>query len=304
MIINGNALDELKKMNDKSVDLVVTSPPYNMRTRIRNGKYTTREKSEHFSKKYTHFDDALPIDDFYELHKEVLKELLRVSKVVCYNFQTVTGSKEAFFKIIGDFNKDIKDILIWDKGHGQPAMHERVTNSCYEFILILEDDKKCGRVIQNAVFERGKFDNILRVGRGKRISNIHGAIFPEKLVEVLIKGFSNKGDIVLDPFFGSGTTGFVCEKLDRKWIGIELIQEYCEVANDRIKKVKEQSDLLDFKKDKMSKCNNCGKDKDKHIFEYCSEKDYNYMTRNKFALAVDSVQNNQPREDKGAVVRG
>ncbi len=100
-IHNECCLDTLKRFEDKSIDLVVTSPPYNMRTRIRNGKYTTREKSEHFSKKYKHFDDALPIEEFYSFHSEVLNELLRVSKIVCYNFQIVTGSKEAFFKIIG-----------------------------------------------------------------------------------------------------------------------------------------------------------------------------------------------------------
>lgn len=63
-IYNENCLDTMAKMPDKFVDLVVTSPPYNMRTRIRNGQYTTREKSEHFSKKYKHFDDALPINDY------------------------------------------------------------------------------------------------------------------------------------------------------------------------------------------------------------------------------------------------
>ena len=134
IIYNENCLETLSRMPDKCIDLVVTSPPYNMRTRIRNGEYTTREKSEHFSKKYKHFDDALSIDDFYSFHSEVLNELLRVSKIVCYNFQIVTGSKEAFFKIIGDFNKHIKDIIIWDKGHGQPAMHGQVLNSCYENI--------------------------------------------------------------------------------------------------------------------------------------------------------------------------
>ncbi|MGK3946723.1 hypothetical protein ABK046_51220, partial [Streptomyces caeruleatus] len=79
---NESCTDTLARLPDKSVDLVVTSPPYNMRTRIRNGKYTTREKGEHFSKKYASFDDALPIDEFYQFHKDVLTQLLRVSKVV------------------------------------------------------------------------------------------------------------------------------------------------------------------------------------------------------------------------------
>lgn len=234
-IYNENCLDTMAKMPDKFVDLVVTSPPYNMRTRIRNGKYTTREKGEHFSKKYKYFDDALPINEFYEFHSSVLTELLRVSKIVCYNFQIVTGSKEAFFKIIGDFNKDIKDIIIWDKGSGQPAMHGMVLNSCYEIVLILEDDKKAGRAIQNAKFKRGKMNNILRIGRGKKVSDVHGAIFPEQLPFDLINAFSEKEALIYDPFMGSGTTAKMSHLLKRNWIGSEISKEYVDIAKNRIK---------------------------------------------------------------------
>ena len=229
----GDCLEVMKSLPDKSIDLTVTSPPYNMRTRIRNGKYTTREKSEHFSKKYHHFDDALPIDDFYEFHKQSLTEMLRVSKIVIYNFQIVTGSKEAFFKIIGDFNKDIKDIIIWDKGFGQPAMHEKVLNSAYELILILEGDKKCGRVIQNATFKRGEMQNILRVNRVKPPKG-HSAIFPPELIKQIINNFSKEGDLVLDPFMGTGTTALVCKELNRNFIGCEISSEYCDIIKERV----------------------------------------------------------------------
>jgi site-specific DNA-methyltransferase (adenine-specific)/modification methylase len=70
-----------------------------------------------------------------------LTELLRVSKCVLWNYQIVTGSKEAVFKLIGDFSDKIKDIIIWEKT-GQPAMHEQVLNSCYEFIIVFENDDK------------------------------------------------------------------------------------------------------------------------------------------------------------------
>jgi site-specific DNA-methyltransferase (adenine-specific)/modification methylase len=224
----------MKTLPDASIDLTVTSPPYNMRTRVRNGKYTTREKSEHFSKKYEHFDDALPINEFYEFHSKVLNELLRVSKIVCYNFQIVTGSKEAFFKMIGDFNRQIKDIIIWDKNTGQPAMHSNILNSCYEFILVMENDSIAGRHITNAKFKRGEMNNILRIKRGKKIHGSHGAVFPEDLVKELILAFSSEQNVILDPFMGTGTTGVVAKKLNRKFIGIELTKEYLNVAFDRI----------------------------------------------------------------------
>lgn len=234
-LLNENCLNALKRLQNQSADLVITSPPYNMRTRVRNGKYTTREKSEHFSKKYEFFDDALPIDEFYEFHSNVLKELLRVSKIVCYNFQIVTGSKEAFFKIIGDFNKQIKDIIVWDKNTGQPAMHSNILNSCYEFILIMENDSVAGRHITNAKFKRGEMNNILRVKRGKKVTDSHGAVFPEELVDILIKAFSNKNDVVIDPFMGSGTTGKIALINKRKFIGIEIAKEYYDISEKRIR---------------------------------------------------------------------
>lgn len=243
-IYNECCLNTLSRMPDKFVDLVVTSPPYNMRMRIRNGEYTTREEAEHFSKKYKHFNDALPIDEFYKFHSDVLIELLRVSKIVCYNFQIVTGSKEAFFKIIGDFNKDIKDIIIWDKGSGQPAINGQVLNSCYEMILILEDDKKAGRKIQNAKFLRGEMNNVLRLGRGSKIHEEHNACFPEKLSAELINAFSEEGELIYDPFIGLGTTAVSCVKYKRQFIGSEISKEYVDFAQKRIVAVANQTTLF------------------------------------------------------------
>ncbi len=234
-IYNECCLETMERMDDNSIDLVVTSPPYNMRLRIRNGKYTTKEKSEHFSKKYTHFGDDLPIDEFYKFHKHALAEMLRVSKIVLYNFQIVTGSKAAFLKIIGDFNEYIKDIMVWDKGHGQPAMHSNVLNSAFEIILVLERNKKAGRVIENSTFERGTMSNILRTGRGKRKSGSgHRAVFPENLIQELLSSFSRSGDIVYDPFTGTGTTAKMAISLNRKYIGSEVSKEYCQLAKKRI----------------------------------------------------------------------
>lgn len=232
-IYTGDCLEVLKGVESDSVDLVFTSPPYNMRTRIRNGKYTTREKSEHFSKKYDHFGDDMPIDKFYLFHKQVLAELSRVSRIAVYNIGIVTGSKEAFFKIIGDFSESIKDIIVWDKGYGQPAMHGKVLNSCYELLLIFENG--AGRAIQNSYFNRGELDNIFRIGRPKENYSSHSAIFPLELANKVIINFSKEGDLVLDPFLGSGTTAVACKELNRNYIGIELNPEYVKIAEKRLR---------------------------------------------------------------------
>jgi len=232
-IYNENALDTMAKMKDKEIDLTVTSPPYNMNLRISKGKYISRQIVKEFSTKYVGFDDNLPINEFYQLHSEILNELLRVSKIVFYNFQVVTGSKRAFFKLIGEFSDQIKDIIIWDKVNGQPAMQSDVMNSQNEIILILGDNP-ISRKFTNSNFKRGEMSNVWSIKRGKKISKNHGACFPEELVDKILRNFTKEGDIVYDPFGGSGTTAKVSKILNRKWIVSEISEYYCDIINKRL----------------------------------------------------------------------
>ena len=84
--------------------------------------------------------------------------------------------------------------------------------------------------------------NFAQIGKNRRsvwtintqsYKEAHFAVFPPKLPELCIKAGSSEGDVVLDPFFGSGTTGWVAQRLGRKWIGIELNPEYIEIAKQR-----------------------------------------------------------------------
>jgi len=237
----GNCLTIMPELGQ--VDLVITSPPYNMRTRIRNGEYTTRETSEHFSKKYKYFDDALSIDDYYSFHKKALSEMLKLSPIVFWNIQIVTGSKEAIFKIIGDFNKEIKDVIVWDKGFGQPAMHEGVLNRGSELILILERNATAGRQFNTSYFKRGTMPDIWCLGRGRNHKE-HGACYTEELIMKMLEGWSLPGAVTLDPFLGSGTTAVACERLNRRWIGIEISEEYCAISAKRIEREASQLKLF------------------------------------------------------------
>lgn len=224
-------------MENNSVDLVITSPPYNMNLRIRNGKYCSRQIVKEFSTKYSNFDDNLPIDEFYELHSNIIRELLRVSKLVFYNIQIVTGSKRAFFKIIGEFNEYLKDIIIWDKGFAQPAMASNVLNRQTELILVFDNENAISRQFKIANFERGTLGDIWQINRGKKIDKNHSAVFPEKLVDIILTNFSNPNDIIYDPFMGTGTTAFVAKLLGRNFIGSEINPEYCEIIEKRLHRV-------------------------------------------------------------------
>ncbi len=235
-LYQGDCLQIMSDMERQGikVKLIVTSPPYNMRTRVRNGEYTTREQVEHFSKKYCDFDDALSLEDYYTFHKEVIEMMLKISKTIIYNIQIVTGSKEAVFKLMGHFAKNIKDVIIWDKGHGQPAMHEGVLNKATELVLVFESSAKAGRAFSNYSFNRGELDDIWRIKRERSTIKGHGAVFPIGFALKAIGNFSKVNDIVLDPFMGSGTTGVASKILNRNFIGIEISEKYFKIAKDRI----------------------------------------------------------------------
>ena len=238
-IYQENCLSTLKKMKDNFLDLVITSPPYNMNLRIRNGKYCSRQIVKEISTKYRDFSDNLPIDEYNEFHTEVLRELIRVADLIFYNIQIVTGSKRSIFKMIGDFSDNLKEIIVWDKGNGQPAMQQQVLNRRTELILVFENDYPISRQFRNkGQFERGKLDDLWLIKRGKKVGDqYHGAVFPEELVSTILENFSEEGDIVYDPFLGTGTTAVMAKQLKRKFIGSEISQKYIDIAEERLKKL-------------------------------------------------------------------
>jgi site-specific DNA-methyltransferase (adenine-specific)/modification methylase len=236
-IYHENCLDTLSKLENESINHVITSPPYNMNLRIMGDKYCSRQIVKEFSTKYDGFDDNLPQEEYFNLHKKILGELLRVTKgYVFYNIQVVTGNKPSVFKLMGEFSEKIKEIVIWDKTSAQPAMGECVMNSEFEFLIILSNNKKdaMSRQFKEANFARGTLSNVWRIKRGKKASKEHGATFPEELVEKILVNFTNEGEIIYDPFFGTGTVGIVSKKLGRHYIGSELLKKYIDIAEERL----------------------------------------------------------------------
>lgn len=243
-IYHEDCLKTLKRIDDQSIDCVITSPPYNMNLRISKGRYHSRQIVKEFSSKYSGFDDNLPIDEYFKFHSKVLKELLRVSKVIFYNIQIVTGSKRSIFKMIGEYHEFLKDIIVWDKGHSQPAMQKQVLNKRCEFILVFETDYPISRQFRYANFERGTIEDIWKIKRGKKINKNHGATFPEELVTKIIENFTNENEIVYDPFMGTGTVAMVCKKLNRKYLGSELTKDYYDFSVNLIKEYDKNLNLF------------------------------------------------------------
>lgn len=233
-LMQGNCLERMKEIPDNSVDCVITSPPYNMNLRIRNGKYCSRQIIKELSTKYQNFADNLPMEEYFRFHRDTLHQMLRVSNLVFYNVQFLTGNKRALFKLMGEFADTLKEIIIWDKRVAQPAMQSKVLNSQFEVILVFDRTNAISRLFDQAQFDRGTLSNVWSIPRAKKMYKTHGAVFPLELVNTVLKNFTLQGATILDPFLGTGTTGAASVTSARNFIGIEIDSEYFNLAKQRI----------------------------------------------------------------------
>ena len=241
----GDCLERMKEIPDGSVDLTVTSPPYdNLRT-----YNNTLDWGEH-------------------VWKPVLQELFRVTKqggVVVWivgdatikGSETGTSFRQALYAKDCGFNLET---MIWEKTGSGCLGSNYYYGQNFEFVFIFskgfplhgdlikdrENNVKSGLVKVNGGINKegkGKIRVISRKPFGKR-TNIwrldtqknseHPAPFPEKLANDHIISWSNEGDTVLDCFMGSGTTGVAAKNLNRKFIGIEKDEKYFEIAKQRL----------------------------------------------------------------------
>lgn len=255
----GNNITIMNKMPDNSIDLVITSPPYD----------DLRDYNNKITWDFSKFEKVA--NQLYRIMKKGGTVVWIVGDKTKNGNKSLTGFKQAlYFQKIGFY---IYDVIIYEKAGSGPPHSKRYFNTFeYMFIIskgkpktvnLLADKKnKCGGMTtfsnvtrrekdgtltnkgKKVINEYGVRTNIWRYNNGKgfstkdEIAYKHPAIFPEKLVDDHILSWSNPGDIVLDPFGGSGTTAKEAIKLNRKWIYIEKVEEYCKIAEERIKGVK------------------------------------------------------------------
>lgn len=246
MIVQGDCLEEMKKMEEGSIDLTVTSPPYD-NLRDYNG--------------YT-FDFEGIAEQLYRITKDGGVVVWVVGDATINGSETGTSFKQAlYFKEIG-FN--LHDTMIYRKNNPVPNEVGMRYQSSFEYMFafskgkvdvfnpLKEKAKMYGKV--NPKKDGKQFrqkDGSMKNSHGLKYNkpykirhNIfsynlsgtqeHPATFPEQLAADHIISWSNKGDTVLDPMCGSGTTLKMAKRLGRDYIGIEISEEYCEIARKRL----------------------------------------------------------------------
>lgn len=225
-IYAGDCLNLLKEMPDKFVDVSFTSPPYNDSGTV-NETVADNKGGNH--KKYLHVERH---DDWFEWQCEVINQLLRVSKkMVLYNIQGIKNNRKNLYKLIGYYNQAIHDIVIWYKPNGMPTSTPHKLSNSYEMLIILKPSG-VQKIDVNSVFYRNVI--VAPTNKNRVYAKIHKAVMSKDFSDEVIKEFTVEGDIVLDPFFGLGTTGLSCVEQKRYFIGFEICEEYVKVARERL----------------------------------------------------------------------
>lgn len=207
ILFHADCMEVLPLLSEKSVDYSFTSPPYN---RKRNDKYNN-------------FNDIN--DNWLQFNTDVIKQLLRVTKKhIFYNLQTNYYNRTDVYKLIGVFSKNIVDIHIWEKSNPMPANGKNITNAIEYFLILGNKSLK-----SNTTYTK----NIITTSVNSNMPKEHKAVMKKEVAEHFISKFTQENDVILDCFFGYGTTGLVAKQLNRRYIGIEKEESYFDMAVKR-----------------------------------------------------------------------
>ena len=216
-IIKGFAEEELKKLPDNSVDLIIIDPPYGIEF---NTNYR-KEESE------TIGEINLDNDKIFETFPEVVRECFRILKnksaLYCFSRWDTT---DQFKTILGKYFH-IKNRLNWVKNNWSMG------DLSGSYAMQCEDILFC--VKGRHILRKGRPSDFLKFDRVGNQKLLHSHQKPLKLLDFLIQNSSNRGDVVLDCYMGSGSTLISAANNLRKPIGIELSQKYIDVFNERVK---------------------------------------------------------------------
>lgn len=229
-IYNGDCVELTQQLDDKSIDCVITSPPY-----FNSNKKYQRGTGFHYTQDIG--EPLFVIQDFFECIKNKLKD----DGVICLNLGFSYGETGVMrpFDILERIRKKqgyfVNDILIWHKNNPIP-LQKRLTNAI-EYIFILSKQPQIKYETKEYTHNVFKFP----VDKG---NGVHSAVFPLKLPEICLEHFTKENDLILDPFMGSGTTALACVNMNRNYIGFEINKKYIKHSEKRLKESTSQTQLF------------------------------------------------------------
>ena len=242
-ILVGDCIAEMARLPDKSVDMIFADPPYNLQL---GGDLFRPEGSrvDAVDDEWDKFDSLAAYDDFTRDWLAEARRLLKDDGTIW-----VIGSYHNIFRVgalLQDADFWILNDVIWRKANPMPNFRgTRFTNAHETLIWCAKDEKarytfnyRAMKALNDDLQMRS--DWVLPICSGQeRVKDEEGAKAhptqkPEALLYRILLACTKPGDVVLDPFFGTGTTGAVARRLGRRWIGIEREPSYVKVARERI----------------------------------------------------------------------
>ncbi|EBD1778572.1 site-specific DNA-methyltransferase [Campylobacter jejuni] len=246
IIFQGNCLEILKTIPDKSIDLIFADPPYFMQTQ---GELL-RTNGEVFSgvnDDWDKFESLKAYDDFCKIWLSECRRILKDDASIW-----VIGSFQNIFRlgyIMQDLGFWILNDIIWNKPNPVPNFKGTRFCNSHETLIWCSKHKnskytfnyKTMKFLNNNKQEKSVWNIGICIGnerlKGIDGKKIHSTQKPEILLEKIILSSTKKGDLILDPFFGTGTTGAIAKKLGRYYIGIEQEKFYVKIAESRIRQI-------------------------------------------------------------------
>jgi len=236
-IYHGDCREILPQLSDKSVDLVLTSPPFNQTDKIGRGrKHTARWHRQANTAGW--YPDNLPFEDYYWQQVTILTQLAQ--KVVS-NGSVIYHHKPDYRNWRTnhplDWIKEVKTLalvqeVIWSRPGGIAVNCGRFIPSHEVFYWLCRSDSKPRPVKTHCK----KWCSVWFLLPDREMPQ-HPAALPVEVVVRFIEALTDMHDLILDPFLGSGTTCYCAKKLNRYSIGIEIEEKYCEIAANRCRQM-------------------------------------------------------------------
>jgi len=238
-VICGDCLEVIRNIPDKSIDLVITDPPYSVSQKgkiiNRNIKHYKWKNRNNISLDFGEWDRQWEDDkEYYKWIESWYIELVRILKSKAWLYIFFDKQKIGIFDLYLSKKYNIKSrtIFTWIKTNPIPSFRKVNWNSGTELIYV---GSKGDSKLKNFLYQKYMNNYYISSNSSAWKKTKHPTEKSVNLLSRFILTSSNENDLILDPFLGSGTTAVACKQLGRKFIGIDIEQKYCDMANERLK---------------------------------------------------------------------